>query len=230
MRRIALPTLTALLALPLVAGEAQRAKIQLFGEQTSFHLSPVLFVIEGGQTYTTQDRPKDQTSWGLRFSIGLDDEAKWNFELAVRAKKKSPFTYSGPVSPSLNVDFTQDGLEYGWWGPGCTYSLKLGPVIALNTGLDFRVERITYFLPAGVVVAEGYSETTIYDRPWARMGLTFTIPVSARIKPQIGVEGAVALVRKKVNTFSATQYVDPEDVRRGLAPNTSLSFFAGISF
>ena len=149
MRRIALPTLTALLALPLVAGEAQRAKIQLFGEQTSFHLSPVLFVIEGGQTYTTQDRPKDQTSWGLRLSIGLDDEAKWNFELAVRAKKKSPFTYSGPVSPSLNVNFTQDGLEYGWWGPGFSYALRLGPVLTLNTGLDFRVERITYFLPAG---------------------------------------------------------------------------------
>lgn len=230
MRLTPLATLSALLlALPVSAEEGPRAKIQLFGERTSFRRGPVLFLIEGGQTYTTDDQPKDQTSWGLRVSMGLDDEAKWNLEMAVRAKKKSFLTFNGSISPSLNGDFTQDSLEYGWWGPGLSYALKLGPVVALNGGLDFRIERLTTFLPPSSG-AEGYSETTMYNRPWARAALTFTIPVSARVKPQIGVEGAVALVRKKVNTFSATQYVDIEDMRRGLAPNASLSVFAGITF
>jgi hypothetical protein len=162
--------------------------------------------------------------------VGLDDEGKWNLELAVRSKKQSNLTYSGPISPSYTLDFSQDHLEYGWWGPGATYALKLGPVVSINAGLDLRIERLTYFLPVGTIVPEGYSETTIYDRPWARAAVTFTIPMSTRIKPQIGIEGAVALVRKKVKTYSATQYVDSEDMRRGLAPNNSLTFFAGIAF
>jgi hypothetical protein len=230
MRLIALATLTTLLSAPLVAGDTPRAKVQLFGEQTSFRRSPVLFVIEGGQTYTTEDRPKDQTSWGLRLSFGLDEEATWNVDLAVRAKKKSHLTFSGPVSPTQTADFTQDGLEYGWWGPGITYALKLGPMVTVNAGFDLRVERITYFLPAGVIVPEGYSETSIYDRPWAKAALTITLPVSAGVKPQVGIEAAAALVRKKVKTFSGTQYVDPEDMRRGMAPDTAFSFFAGLTF
>ncbi|MCE1203378.1 MAG: hypothetical protein LWW79_02060 [Holophagaceae bacterium] len=230
MRLATLATLATLCSAPLVAEEAPRAKVQLFGERTTFHKSPVLFVVEGGQTYTTEDQPKDQTSWGLRLSLGIDDAATWNVELAVRAKKKSPLTYSGPVSPTLTADFTQQGLEYGWWGPGLSYALKLGPAVSLSAGLDLRIERFTAFMPAGVVVEEGYSETTIYDRPWARAALTFTIPVSARVKPQIGVEGSVALTRKKVKTYSDTQYVDAEDMRRGLAPRTAFSFFAGITF
>jgi len=230
MRLTTLATLATLCSAPLVAEDAPRAKVQLFGERTSFHKSPVLFVVEGGQTYTTEDQPKDQTSWGLRLSLGIDEAATWNVELAVRAKKKSPLTYSGPVSPTMTADFTQQGLEYGWWGPGLSYALKLGPAVALSAGLDLRIERFTAFMPAGVVVEEGYSETTIYDRPWARAALTFTIPVSARVKPQIGVEGSVALTRKKVKTYSATQYVDAEDMRRGLAPQSAFSFFAGITF
>lgn len=231
--RLTTPILTlfaALCSVPLAAEEAPRAKVQLFGERTSFHKSPVLFVVEGGQTYTTEDQPKDQTSWGLRLALGIDEAATWNLEFAVRAKKKSAFTYSGPVSPTMTADFTGEGLEYGWWGPGLSYALKLGPAVALSAGLDLRVERLTVFLPAGVVVAEGYSETTMYNRPWARAALTFTVPVSARVKPQLGVEGSVALTRKKVKTYSATQYVDAEDMRRGLAPQSALSFFAGITF
>jgi len=230
MRLTTLALLATLGSVPLVAEDAPRAKVQLFGERTSFHKSPVLFVVEGGQTYTTEDQPKDQTSWGLRLSLGIDEAAAWNVELAVRAKKKSPLTFSGSVSPTLTADFTQEGVEYGWWGPGISYAVKLGPAIALSAALDLRVERLTVFMPAGVVVEEGYSETTIYDRPWARAALTFTIPVSARVKPQIGVEGSVALTRKKVKTYSATQYVDAEDMRRGLAPQSAFSFFAGITF
>lgn len=230
MRLTALATFIILLAGPLGAAETPRARIQVFGEQTSFHRSPVLFVVEGGQTYATEDQPKQQKSWGLRISLGLDDEAKWNLELAGRAKKKSFLTYSGPVSPSFTYDFTQESVEYGWWGPGFTYALKLGPVVALNAGLELRVERITTFMAPGVVVPEGYSETTIYNRPWARAALTFTVPVSARIRPQIGIEGALALVQKKVKTYSATQYVDPEDMRRGVAPNASVGVFVGVSF
>ncbi|NWJ39343.1 MAG: hypothetical protein HXX12_00035 [Geothrix sp.] len=230
MRLTPLALLATLCSAPLVAEDAPRAKVQLFGERTSFNKSPVLFVVEGGQTYTTEDQPKDQTSWGLRLSLGIDEAATWNVELAVRAKKKSALTYSGPVSPTLTADFTQEGFEYGWWGPGVSYALKLGPAVALSAGLDLRVERLTAFMPAGVVVAEGYSETTIYDRPWARAALTFTLPVSARIKPQVGVEGSVALIRKKVKTYSTTQYVDAEDMRRGLAPQSAFSFFAGVTF
>lgn len=230
MRLTSLATLTILLAAPLGAREKERAKVQLFMEQTSFRQSPVLFVIDGGQTYTTMDKPKDQKSWGLRFSLGIDEESNWNVEMAVRAKKKSYLTFTGPISPTLIGDFTKESVEYGWWGPGFTYALKLGPVVAFNAGLDFRIERITTFMTPGWAFPEGYSETTMYNRPWARASLTFTIPLSARVRPQFGVEGAAALSRKKVKTYSATQYVDPEDMRRGLAPNTSVGFFAGISF
>jgi len=230
MRLTALAILTVLLIDPLGAAETERAKLQVFGEQTSFRKSPVQFIVEGGQTYTTEDQPKDQKSWGLRLSFGLDDEAKWNVELAVRAKKKSFLTYNGPISPSLSADFTQTSIEYGWWGPAFTYALKLGPMVALNAGLELRVERITTFSTPFWAFPEGYSETTIYDRPWARAALTFTLPVSTGIKPQIGIEGAYALVRKKVKTYSATQYVDVEDMRRGLVPNASFSVFAGMTF
>jgi hypothetical protein len=229
MRPTALASLI-LLALPVQADDTPRAKVQLFGERTAFHRSPILFVVENGQTYTTEDQPKDQSSWGLRLSLGLDDEARWNLELAVRAKKKSNLTFSGSVSPTFSADFTQQTAEYGWWGPGASYALKLGPVVTLNAGLDLRVERITSFLPPGYLVAEGYSETTLYNRPWARAALTFTIPLDSRVKPQVGIEGAAALVRKKVNTFTTAQYVDPEDMRRGLLPNTAFSFFAGLTF
>lgn len=230
MRLAALVSLISLSCLSALADETPRIKVQLFGEHIAFRRSPVLFLIEGGQTYTTEDQPKSQTSGGLRFSIGLDDEARWNFELAMRAKKKSLLTYSGPVSPTLIADFSQDGIEYSWWGPGASYALKLGPVVALNLGFDLRIERVTYFLPVGVIVPEGYSETSMYNRPWARAALTFTIPVSGRVKPQLGVEGAASLVRKNLKTYSTTQYVDPEDMRRGFAPNTSLSFFGGVTF
>jgi hypothetical protein len=219
-------TMSALLA----GAEPPLARVQLFGDHVQLSQSPIIITSEGGQVYTTQDRPKDQDSWGLRISIRPDQESNWNMELAVRAKKKSFFTYAGPITPTVNADFTKDSLEYGWWGPGVSYDMALGSAVSINVGLDFRIERITYFLPEGVIVPEGYSESSILDRPWARGSLRFMLPHSGQVHPYVGVEGAVALTHKKVDVNTATQHLDPEDLRRGFAPNASVSVFAGISF
>src|SRR5664279_2449279 len=105
-------------AMPALTADAEPplARVQLFGEHTQFHQSPIILLSEGGQGYTTQDRPKEQNSWGLRISIRPDQESNLNLELAVRAKQKSFFTYAGPIAPSVSADFTKDSLEYGWWG------------------------------------------------------------------------------------------------------------------
>ena len=230
MKPVVLTALVATMSALPAEAEPPLARVQLFGEHTQFRQSPIILLSEGGQVYTTEDRPKDQNSWGLRLSIRPDQESNWNLELAVRAKKKSFFTYVGPISPTVSADFTKDSLEYGWWGPGVSYDLALGPVVSLNLGLDLRIERVTYFLPEGVIVPEGYSESSILNRPWARASLRFALPHSAQVRPYFGVEGAAALTHKKVDINTTLQHLDPEDVRRGFAPNASVTVFAGISF
>jgi hypothetical protein len=219
-------------AMPAFPADAERPlpRVQLFGEHTQLGRSPIIIVNEGGQVYTTQDRPKDQDSWGLRISIPPYQQSDWNLELAVRAKKKSLFTYAGLITPTISTDFTKHGLEYGWWGPGVSYDMRLGPFVSFNLGLDFRIERVTYFLPEGAIVPEGYSESSLFNRPWARASLRFTLPHSAQVRPHFGIEGAAALTHKKVDTNTTLQRLDPEDLRRGFAPQASVTVFAGISF
>jgi hypothetical protein len=230
MKPVVLVVLVAAMSARPVSAELPLGKAQLFGEHAQFSRSPIIVVNEGGQVYTTQDRAKDQDAWGLRVSVRPDQESDWNLELAMRTKKRSFFSYAGPITPTVNADYTRDSLEYSWWGPGASYDMELSPLVSLNLGLDFRVERVTYYLPEGVIVPEGYSESSVFNRPWARASLTFTLPHSTQVRPFVGFEGAVALTHKKVDVNSNTQHLAPEDMRRGFAPNASMTIFAGVSF
>jgi hypothetical protein len=231
MKSVVLVVLVTAMSARPAGAELPLAKAQLFGEHTQFSRSPIIVVNEGGQVHTTQDRAKDQDAWGLRVSVRPDQESDWNLELAMRTKKRSFFSYVGPITPTINGDYTRDSLAYSWWGPGASYDLELSPVVSLNFGLDFRIERVTYFLPEGVIVPEGYSESSVFTRPWARASLAFNLPhASTQIRPYIGFEGAVALTHKKVDVNPNTQHLAPEDMRRGFAPNVSVAVFAGVSF
>jgi hypothetical protein len=230
MKPVVLAVLVTAMSPRPAGAELPLARAQLFGEHDPFSRSPIIVENEAGQAYTTQDRAKAQNALGLRVSVRPDQESDWNLELAWRTKRRSSFSYVGPITPTIIGDYTKHSLEYSWWGPGASYDMELSPVVSLNLGLDFRVERVTYFLPQGVIVPEGYSESSVFNRPWARASLTFTLPHSTQVRPYVGFEGGVALTRKKVNVNATTQHLDPEDMRRGFAPNASLTIFAGVSF
>ncbi len=205
-------------------GQAPRAQLLVFGESTVFRRGPILYLQDGDQVYRTDDQPEDQRSWGLRATLGLDEDCRWNLEVAVRAKKQSRFTYVGLVSPIYFNDFRGNRLEYSWWGPGLSYGLRLAPTLRLHLGLDYRIERLTVFSEARD------TESTLYTRPWVRGGLAVEWPRREGARPVLGVEYGWALVREAVSDGVASPYPNREDLRRRLAPNASMDVFLGLRF
>jgi|GEM_PF-2997382 len=224
-------TLIAVAAGAVLSGQTPMARIIVFGEATTFRRNAWVFVQEAGKVFRADDRPGDQRSWGIRTSMGIDIDSPWSLELSIHSKNSSPFTYAGNISPNTSVDLRNFRLEYSWWGPGLSCAFNIGSAVRFNLGMDFRIERLTVFMPkASPSDEEGYSETTVYPRPWARASLILDLPSYGTVRPFLGAEFAAALIRKHNQDWSPTQPLDPEDLRRGFAPDTSMAVFVGLAF
>jgi hypothetical protein len=90
-------------------------------------------------------------------------------------------------------------------------------LLNLNAGVEMRRETLSWDLVAPL----GKEESTL-NRPWARAGIGFSIPLPV-VSPFIRLEVAIPL-SKEDRTSS------PDSVRKALAPQSQVGLYAGIRF
>ncbi len=133
--------------------------------------------------------------------------------------KVAELSLSGTYQPKAEQDFTFNGAKLGKYGVGyaaigAQVDWKL--LLNLNAGVEMRRETLSWDLGAG-----GKADTT-QTRPWARIGIGFSIPLPA-VSPFVRVELAAPL-SKEDRTSS------PDSIRKALAPQSQVGLYAGIRF
>ena len=105
------------------------------------------------------------------------------------------------------------GVSYGAIGAQVDWKF----LVSIHAGLEIRHEHLAW---SGL--ASGNGSTTI-DRPWARVGLGFSLPVPV-LSPIVRVEFSAPLHKQDSNLFSSG------DVREALAPQAQGAVYIGFRF
>lgn len=149
--------------------------------------------------------PQDKTVVAGRFGYSIVDLGPALFQVTAvyQPKVDTDVKVNGVTSP------TQLGQEY--WGVGAMFNFKA--LVAVGAGVEYRSEKIT-----------GPSSSTTYGRPWARINAGYAFPTPL-VKPFVGVEVAVPLVKKDYNDSLSSS-----DMLKSLAPNLQIGIYGGIRF
>jgi hypothetical protein len=149
--------------------------------------------------------PQDKTVVAGRFGYSIIDLGPALFQLTAvyQPKVDTDVKVNGVTSP------TQLGQEY--WGVGAMFNFKA--LVAVGAGIEYRSEKLS--TPG---------ESTTYGRPWARVNAGYAFPTPL-LKPFIGVEVAVPLVKKDYNDSLSTP-----DMLKSLAPSLQVGIYGGIRF
>jgi len=157
----------------------------------------------------------DKTVVAARFGYTVVDLGPALFQLTVgyQPEAKATVKASLPGIPGVDVGkFKEDH-----WSAGAMFNFKA--FVAVGAGLEFRSEKLTGDFG-------GSSDSTTYNRVWARVNVGFAIP-SPLLKPFVGLEAAFPLTTKSSG-------VDPSastaDALKAMAPKSQFGLYAGIRF
>lgn len=150
-------------------------------------------------------QPQDKTVVAGRFGYSILDLGPALFQVTA--------VYQPKVDTDVKVNgvtsSTQLGQEY--WGVGAMFNFKA--LVAVGAGIEYRSEKLS---------TPGESAT--YGRPWARVNAGYAFPTPL-VKPFIGVEVAVPLVKKDYNDALSSS-----DMLKSLAPKLQVGLYGGIRF
>lgn len=197
--RPAFPLLAALLALPVSAGEVGIFADKLQGSSK---------VDAGGARYDAVS----PSGFGLRGAYTLVNLKV--AELGVTA------TYRPDTEADLVVRSALGTTERGRMGVsyaalGAQVDWKF--LVSVHAGVEMRHERLAW---RGLATGNG---TSTLDRPWARVGLGFSLPVPV-LSPVVRVEFSAPLRKEDTNLLSSG------DLRKALAPKAQAALYVGLRF
>jgi hypothetical protein len=157
----------------------------------------------------------DKTVVAARFGYTVVDLGPALFQLTAgyQPEAKATVKASLPGIPGVDVGkFKEDH-----WSAGAMFHFKA--FVAVGAGLEFRSEKLSGEFG-------GSSDSTTYNRVWARVNVGFAIP-SPLLKPFVGLEAAFPLTTKSSG-------VDPSastaDALKAMAPKSQFGLYAGIRF
>jgi hypothetical protein len=111
---------------------------------------------------------------------------------------------------------TKGRMGYSYMAVGAQVDWKL--LVSIHAGLEMRRERLAW---SGL--SAGLDGTTTTDRPWARVGLGFSLPVPV-LSPIVRLEVSAPL--KKEDGLLA----GGGDLREAMAPQVQGALYVGIRF
>jgi hypothetical protein len=127
-----------------------------------------------------------------------------------------PSTEHDLIMTNLGGVATKGRMGYSYLAVGAQVDWKL--LVSIHAGLEMRRERLVWSgLPAGL------DGTTTVDRPWARVGLGFSLPIPV-LSPIVRVEVSAPL--KKEDGLLA----GGGDLREAMAPQVQGALYVGIRF
>jgi hypothetical protein len=127
-----------------------------------------------------------------------------------------PETTHDLVMTTLPGAVTKGRMGYSYMAVGAQVDWKL--LVSIHAGLEMRRERLAW---SGL--SAGLNGTTTVDRPWARAGLGFSLPVPV-LSPIVRLEVSAPL--KKQDGLLA----GGGDLREALAPQLQAALYVGIRF
>lgn len=197
--RPALPLLAALLAVPLSAGE-----VGIFADK-----------LQGSSKVDAAGTRYDAVSpsgFGVRGAYTLVNlkVAELGITASYRPDTEADLVLRSPAGTSqrgrMGVSYAAVGAQVDW---------KF--LVSVHAGLEMRHERLAWRgLPSG-------NGTSTLDRPWARVGLGFSLPVPV-LSPIVRVEFSAPLRKQDSNLLSGG------DLREALAPKAQAALYVGLRF
>ena len=179
------------------------------------------------------DQAPRQTGPGLRLLGRVQDHPRWHWELVARLQNSERMVTHHDIAsaPPANIlDVRQVKVDYSYYGVGAGYLLPLSAATDLGFHLEVRAETIN---PKG-----SYSTTnggtalldamTVWARPWVRLSLDTTVPVRT-VGVVVGGDLGVAGLRATQKAILPMSQIDRQTLR-ALAPDWSLSLYAGVRF
>lgn len=157
----------------------------------------------------------DKTVYAARFGFTVVDLGPALFQLTAGYQPEAKATVKGslPGLPSVEVG----ELKENHWSAGAMFNFKA--FVAVGAGLEFRSEKLSGEF-------SGSSDSTTYNRVWARVNVGFAIP-SPVVKPFVGVEAAFPLTTKSSGVDVSASNAD---VLKAMAPKNQIGLYAGIRF
>lgn len=116
-------------------------------------------------------------------------------------------------TPGGAVERGRMGVSYGAVGVQVDWKL----LVSIHAGLEMRHERLVWR-----DLASGNGSSTV-DRPWARVGLGFSLPVPV-LSPIIRLEFSAPLRREDSDLHASA------DAREALAPRAQAALYVGFRF
>lgn len=201
-----------ILALSLAAPlAAQTFEVGLFAGQQQY--PAIHSEVAPGSTLRVET--EDKTVLGLRFGYAVVDLGPASLQLTAGYQPQAKATMKASLTgtPFVDVgDFKEDH-----WAVGAMFNFKA--FVAVGAGLEFRSESLS-----GVV--GGASDSTTYNRVWARVNAGFAIP-SPFLKPFVGLEAAFPLATKGSGVDASASAAD---ALKAMAPKSQFGIYAGIRF
>jgi hypothetical protein len=157
----------------------------------------------------------NKTVYAVRFGYSVVDLGPAQFQLTAgyQPEAKATVKASLPGTPAVDVG----EFKENHWSAGAMFNFKA--FVAIGAGLEFRSERLSASF-------SGSSDSTTYNRVWARVNAGFAIP-SPVVKPFVGLEVAFPLTTKSsgvdINASTA-------DALKAMAPKSQFGLYAGIRF
>ena len=129
------------------------------------------------------------------------------------------FSFIGTYQPKAEADLLLNGTKIGKYGVsygalGAQVGWKF--LVNFNVGIEYRQEKLTS--DRGAL---GKYETTL-NRPWARAGIGFSIPLPV-VSPFFRVEIAAPLTKEDISN-------SPEAIAKAMAPQGQAGVYVGIRF
>ena len=189
----------ALLALPAPAGEVGLFYDKLQGKAQ---------VDAAGNRYDAVS----PSGFGIRAAYTLINlkVAEIGITASYRPESEAELVLKSPLNATSRGRM---GVAYGAIGAQVDWKF----LVSIHAGLEMRHERLAW---SGL--ASGNGSSTV-DRPWARVGLGFSLPVPV-LSPIVRLEFAAPLRKQDGKLFSSG------DTREALAPQAQGAIYVGVRF
>jgi len=164
---------------------------------------------------TLQMETDSKTVFAARFGYTVVDLGPALFQLTAGFQPEAKATVKGSLPGFPTVEVGE--FKENHWSAGAMFNFKA--FVAVGAGLEFRSEKLTGEF-------SGSSDSTTYNRVWARVNVGFAIP-SPVLKPFVGLEAAFPLTTKSSGVDASASNAE---ILKAMAPKSQFGLYAGIRF
>jgi hypothetical protein len=207
-------TMKKAIALALILGAplaAQTFEVGLFAGQQQY---PSVHSDLGPGT-TLRMETENKTVFAVRFGYTVADLGPASFQLTAGYQPQAKATVKASLTGLPSVDVGKFKEDH--WAAGAMFNFKA--FVAVGAGLEFRSEKLSGEFG-------GSSDSTTYNRVWARVNVGFAIP-SPVVKPFVGLEAAFPLATKGSGVEATASNAD---LLKAMAPKSQFGLYAGLRF